>query len=163
MNLDVGHADMQAGFSLIELVVVLGIVVTIAGMGLIMTMEEYRGYAFRSQRDVLVASLLRARSQSMNTICLGAGCVGGVPHGVEILNNRIIIFQGSDYLHRDTAVDEEILFSYLGGRISPPPPTEVVFESQNGDVLHDVNFVYQDDLRHSTISINTEGAVWWTH
>lgn len=59
---------LSAGFTLIEVLVVIGILMMIIGLGLLVSFDSYRGYLFRSERSVVVAVLERARSKAMNNI-----------------------------------------------------------------------------------------------
>ena len=71
--------NSQSAFTLIEMVVVMAIISLIGTFTAFVSIDSYRGYAFRSERDTLVASLERARSQSINNMCLGAADMGALP------------------------------------------------------------------------------------
>ena len=153
----------ERGFTLIEALVVMAIMTMLAGTSLIVSMDSYRGFAFRGERDNLVASLVRARSQSMNNICLGGGCTDGKPHGVYVETGRYVIFQGASYAARDSAVDE-ILFVQNSTVRFGTTSVEVVFAQLSGDVVTAKDIGVTDDVSHySTTSVNTEGRISWTN
>ena len=91
------------GFSMLEMLVVVGMFFLLAGFGLVVNMDAYRSTDFRSERDLFVALLQRARSQSMSNMCAGSVCEDGLPHGVHIEADRYVAFQGGVY----NAADEE--------------------------------------------------------
>jgi Tfp pilus assembly protein PilE len=53
------------GFTLVEIVVALGILMMLFSVGLLMSMDAFRGYTFRSERETVVSILIRARSRSL--------------------------------------------------------------------------------------------------
>lgn len=149
----------QSGMTFFEVIVVMGIFAMVGGFALFVSMETFRGSNFRSDRDLLVATLQRARAQSMNNVCLGT-CTDGKPHGVKILpDNTLVIFQGATYETRDTSVDavftmntatmtgtDEFVFSQLSGTSTA---AEVALTDPSG--------------RISTTTVNVEGKISWTH
>lgn len=56
------------GFSLIEIIITVALFTLMVGLGLFMSMEAYRGATRRSERDVIVSMLERARSRAMANI-----------------------------------------------------------------------------------------------
>ena len=86
-----------AGFTMIEILVVTAIFLILAGIGLFMTLDAFRGYLHRSERDTIVSTLAKARSEAMANICIGPTCADGKPHGVCYSAPDYIIFQGSSY------------------------------------------------------------------
>ncbi len=57
-------------FTLIEAAGRARLLTIVGGLGLIMSMDDFRGYSFRSERDTIVSALEKARSQSISNICL---------------------------------------------------------------------------------------------
>ena len=152
----------QTGFTLIEILVVVSLLAVISGLGLYVGMDSYRGYAFRTDRDTLVSLLQRARSQSVNNICIGA-CINGKPHGVFIdaASGRYILFQGTTYATRDETSDEITAASFLVGRSGLP---EVVFAQLSGNAspIGDI-VLFGANGQISTVSINAVGKISWTN
>jgi prepilin-type N-terminal cleavage/methylation domain-containing protein len=85
------------GFTLIEVVVVMALLGVIVMTGLLVDMQAYRSSGFRSDRELLVTLLARARSQAINNICTASDCTDGVPHGVHIEPGRFVLFEGATY------------------------------------------------------------------
>src|SRR4051812_38879538 len=73
----------NAGFSLIEILVVMGLLVLMSGFGLFVSMETYQGSNFSCDRSLFVAALQRARAQAIHNMCYGT-CTDGVAHGVHV-------------------------------------------------------------------------------
>jgi prepilin-type N-terminal cleavage/methylation domain-containing protein len=156
-----------AGFTLIEISVVMGLLAIIGSLLVFANFDVWRGYNFRGEADLLISVLQKARNQSINNICLGSGCTEGKSHGVYIQSDKYTIFQGSDWDHRDVAVDEdfeasnsvssasstinEVVFSQLSGDASFP---------QNPDLTEGEIILNETNGFHSeTISINNEGRI----
>ena len=153
----------QSGFTLVEALVVMGILSMLGGLGLFLNLDTYRSLMFRSERDTLISAILKARSQSMNNICIGAGCTDGKPHGVFITKGKYVIFQGQSYASRDTAIDEA-LYAQNDTVGFTSPSYEIVFAQLSGSVATPIDIGFNDGAMHySTTSINTEGRVSWTN
>ena len=148
------------GFTLIEVLVVLGILTVVGSFSIIMGVDSYRGQLFRSDRDVLITALQHARSQAVGNICLGSGCTGGKPHGVYISPDTYVMFQGTSYAARDVAVDAvlDATPSVIQSGI-----TEVVFKQLSGDVLTTGDIILTEENHVSTITIGSEGQIIWTN
>jgi prepilin-type N-terminal cleavage/methylation domain-containing protein len=146
------------GFTLIEMTIVMGLLAIVGSMSMVVNMDMYRGYMFRNEQNVLISVLEKARSQSVNNICLGSTCTDGQPHGVKILPGKYVIFQGADYDSREAAADEEInaasSMDFSGSSIS-----EVVFQQLSGDVSAPGEIKISNNIRTVTISINNEGQI----
>ncbi len=157
---------LQRGFTLVELLVVIGIVAVVSGFALIMGLDSYRSSSFHGNRDVLVAALMHARAQAINNICIGGAsiCHDGKPHGVAIRPaehpDKYVLFQGVSYTARDAGVDEvlnaNIHYSYTGA-------TEVVFTQFSATTSTAVTITISDSMRSSAITIGTEGQITWTN
>lgn len=151
-----------AGITMIEIMLVMGMLSVVAGFSISLSMDSYRGYAFRGSRDMLISVLQKARSQSINNICLGSPCSDGKPHGVHFESGSYVIFQGSTWAGRDIALDEiiqiesgalvisgaDIVFSQLSGDASPSGATITVSDAAG---------------RSSLITFNSEGRIIWTN
>lgn len=150
------------GFTILEILVVIGLLSVISSFALIVGMDSYRSYSFRADRDTLVSLLQRARSQSVNNLCIGSGsCTGGRPHGLAIFPDSYVLFQGSSYALRDTAADEripastailrtglsEVVFAQLSG--SAAPSGDITLKGGNGQI--------------STTTISSVGQIVWTN
>ena len=146
------------GFTLIEMLIVMGIVAVLASIPLFIDLNSYRGYAFRSERDKLVTTLQTARMYSMNNI-------NQLPHGVALYptdhQKSFVFFEGANYAaipssHIVTDVSYELAFG-----VGTPP--EVVFSQLDGNANYEGDVVLIDTTRNFTfvIAINHEGAISW--
>ena len=148
------------GFTFFEVLIVMGIFVLVGGFALFVSMETYRGSNFRSDRDLLVATLQRARAESMNNICLGSPCSGndGKPHGVSFQGGKYVIFQGSSYVTRDAAVDA----AFDASPAFTHPSFEIVFSQLTGNATPGViNLSGQG--KTSDVHVEANGRIWWTN
>lgn len=151
---------MGRGFTLIELVVTLGILVVLTGFALFFSMESYRSGSFYLDRNMLVVLLQHARAQSMNTLCMGQYCGDSKPHGVAILDGRYVLFQGPTYDTRDAEVD---LIYDSNSSIAKNGLTEIVFSQLSGTSTPG-EIELSDAAAHvSTIAIDANGRITWTH
>lgn len=149
--------EKDAGFTLIEIIVVMSLLAVIGALTAFANFDVWRGYTFRGESDLLISLLQKARSQSVNNICLGSSCVEGQPHGVKILPDKYIIFQGTVYNPSDP-LNEEFDAS---DTVSHSGMSEVVFSQLSGDVslAGDIILNEIDGFRSETISINNEGRI----
>lgn len=152
------------GFTMIEILIVIGIISIISLFVLWIGPDSYRGYLFRNERDTIVSILQKARSQAVSNICMGSGCTNGKPHGVHFGANKYIVFQGSDYATRDSAQDEEISSNY-NLDLSGSTITDVVFAELSGDVSLPGDIKLSDYINGQTsdININSQGRIAWTN
>lgn len=165
-----------SGFTLIEIVTVIGIFTILMGATLIVGLSGFQEYSFHSDRDLLIAALHRARAEAVGNVCLGTACTDGKPHGVAILPDKYVIFQGTCYASpgcvrnpNDIAVDEPLDASSAvahAGTVS-----EIVFTQLSGVAVSPVTSIVQPWTirltdttgRTSLITIETEGRIWWTN
>lgn len=146
-NIFIHNVRSRKAFTLVEMLIALGMIAFIAAMGLWASMDVYRGYSYRSEVKTLVSTLQKARLASMIN-------VNGAPHGVHIASNQYTIFQGVDYASRDTTFDTVI---------TPSPSVtitsaDVVFEQLSGDASNQT-ITISNGARSNDIVINDEGQI----
>ena len=139
----------QKGFSLIEVLVVTGLLTFLAGVGIVVSMQSYRGYLFRSERDLLVAVLESARSRALKNI-------GETPHGVHIEPDAFVLFAGAAY--SSVAPENERIPRNSSVTISEDE--EIIFSQLSGDAASS-SIVVSDGVHIKRISINDEGRIDW--
>jgi len=145
---------------MLEMIVVMGIFALVGGTALFVSMETFHGSNFRSDRNLLAAALQHARAQSMNNMCLGAGCADGKPHGVKILpDNSIVLFQGASYATRDASVDSVFHLNIAAATGA----NEIVFSQLSGASVATTVSVTDQAGHVSTMTISSEGRIAWTH
>ena len=149
----------ERGFTFFEVLIVMGILVIVGGFALFVSMETYRGSNFRSDRNLLVATLQRARAEAMNNICTGT-CTDGEPHGVHVQSDAYIIFQGSSYNANDSnnaPFDSNTIVT------KTPSSLDVVFSQLSGTTTP-VMITLSDSAGHvSTTTISSGGQITWTN
>lgn len=145
--------------TLIEILVVLGLVALIGGFSMVMGVDSFRKQIFRSDRDLLISSLHRARALAISNTCFGA-CPGndGLPHGVRIELGQFIIFQGDTFNPSD---EYNEVVEMTGGALVTGLP-EIIFEPLSGEVLSPGDIVITDSGVVSTTTIGVEGQIFWT-
>jgi len=57
-----------AGFSLIETLVVVGLFGMLIALGLLLSMDAWRGTSFQSEQDIVISLLYKARSRAISNI-----------------------------------------------------------------------------------------------
>jgi len=76
-------AKQPQGFTLVEVLIVLGLFAAIGGIVLAAGLHSHSGYTTKDDEDLAIATLQKARSQSMSGVCLGSECTGALAHGVH--------------------------------------------------------------------------------
>jgi prepilin-type N-terminal cleavage/methylation domain-containing protein len=149
------HPDIK-GFTLIEIVVTLAILLTILSLGTLMSLDAYRGYAFRSERSLLVSALLRARAEAMNNMGASAHgvCYASVSGVYSYLSFRGTLCDPSSSLNDRREASKTITVTGLSAG-SP-----VVFTQLSGTTT--AALIHLSDGVHSAdIIINHEGTINW--
>lgn len=149
-------SNQNNGFTLIELVITIGLVALIAGLGMLLSFDYYRNNSFFSEQKIITSVLQKARNQAMNNICLGT-CTEGKKHGVRFETDKYVIFQGNNFSSRDTAYDEEVKISPT---ISISGMTEVVFDQLSGNAtVTGGNLTVSSNGRSAIIEVNSNGRI----
>lgn len=155
------NGNCRRGFTLIEVLVVIGLVAIIGGAAAYFGLDTYRGYSFHSDRDLLVAALQHARSQAVGNICLGAGCTEGQAHGVHVESNKLVMFQGTVYNSSDPVNASIDLNANVTG--VSPVPTDIVFTQLSATTTGAAINLTDTTGRTSTVTISSEGQIVWTN
>jgi len=117
------------GYTLIEIIVVIALLVMTGALGVVMSMDSFRGYMFRNERDSIVAALQRARSLAVSNICEGAAC-DGVRRTGFILKKTIHDFPRNYFNGRgagEIAFDQIAAIDAGGIETDARRPIDVVF------------------------------------
>ena len=141
----------QKGFSLIEILVAITLLAVLAGFGLVVSLDSYREFTYRSQQELLLSLLERARALSLENI-------NQMPHGLHIDSAAAVytLFQGSDFARRD--VGEDLVFSGNPG-INFSGLSEVVF-TQLSATTSAGSIILQDSAHpKAAIILNNEGQI----
>jgi len=148
---------------------VMTILIFIAGFALFVSMDSYRGFSFRSERDTIISVLQKARSQAISNVCLGSGCTDGKSHGVHIdmVNKQYIIFQGANFIAGD-ATNQVIPENDKSISFSPNPPPDIIFNQLTADAQDQTamsctpancSITLIQGTNNTTVQINAEGQI----
>jgi len=136
-----------AGFTLVEVVVVIGILAILAGLGLVLSMDFYRVYTFNYEQDLVVSILQKARSQAMANI-------NQTSHGVCVIGSNYILSEGASCASGTTFPKS--------GAITVTWPTPIIFSQLAGSCSACPLTVTLTGLgKTANISINNEGQIDW--
>jgi prepilin-type N-terminal cleavage/methylation domain-containing protein len=150
------------GFTLIEMLVVLSLLMVCFSLGLFVSFSDERHTRFRSERQVVISALLKARSQAIADMCYRPDCERGGAHGVFFGEPGIYsIFEGTSFSMRFEDVDEriqarvdssiegclEVVFSPGSGEAVCPPGSSIHIVSRTGE--------------DSEIIVDSSGRISW--
>lgn len=142
--------DSAAGFTLLEVILVISTLVLLAGLGTPIAFSNYLKNNLHDGASTTVAALRFAHTNAL------AGKYDA-PWGVKIANNQITVFQGPSFDARNDDFDTPI---QLPGGLSTDGISEVVFAkitgtpNQPGDVI-----LGTEDGDVKTITINEFGIL----
>jgi len=147
-----------AGFTLLEVMIVIGLVTVLLGATLFFDVNNYRGEAFRAERNNLVVALQTARADALNNINQSKHGVAINPGGYS----GYVIYEGDSFVVSSPDTRVSIPASYPFELVSPSP-NEIVFSQLSGDTGYSGELVLRDPERTSTTSIviNYEGKIGW--
>lgn len=140
-------------FTLMELLVVASMVTMLFGSTFFIGIDSYKRYVFRTEQQIVVSVLEKARSRAMNNIHQSA-------HGV--------CFHGLNYvIFRSACVANDPMNEYI-------PANKLIAQSSNFDTLFPIVLFSQstvtttpvkieitDGIRIADIVINYEGTILW--
>ena len=117
----------DAGFSILEILIVIGLAGLIAAGAFAVSLGAYQRYAFSAERDLLVSLLQRARSQALANINESA-------HGLVIENDSFIAYEDTDE-SGDFDAGEETLSVPRSSAVAASGDLEFLFAQLSGEAL----------------------------
>ncbi len=148
---------MERGFTLIEILIVLGLVGVIASFGVIMSYSSISRVNSSQERDLLVSLLLSgARAEALANI-------DEKDHGVHIQDDKYILFEGSSW---GSATNKRDVIRNSVVKITGPsgilPPFDVIFTRLSGNVsAGDGTITLTGNGQSIDFTINKVGRINW--
>lgn len=141
----------RTGFTLIEVLFVIGFFLTIATWGTLASVKHLQQATLLSDRDTLVTLLWDAR-------VLALANLSEVPHGVHITDTAFISFSGDVFDPRETPeniVSHEHSLSVTGART-------IIFEPITGNAQEGSSTTtISKDHEEASIEVNALGRIAW--
>jgi prepilin-type N-terminal cleavage/methylation domain-containing protein len=140
--------DNSSGFTIIEIIISVGILLVLASLGLFISMDFYRSYSLNYEENLVVGIIQRARSQAMANI-------DQTQHGACLIGSNYMISEGSTCTGGATFPKANaakvtwptpIIFNQLDGTCSACPLTVTISSSGKAS---------------ASININNEGRIDW--
>lgn len=137
------------GFTLIEILIVIAIFSVLISLGLFMSMETFRGTLNRSERDIVVNLLQKARSRALANIQQASW-------GVCYIAPEYIIFRGSECIS-GLPTNETVPANTANSIVFSSP---IVF-SQLSATTTGGSITITQNGRTAAIIVNQEGMIDW--
>lgn len=146
----------QKGLTLIEIMVVIGIFAMIASLGLFMDLSFLKSDILNSEQNIIVSTLEKARSRSMNNIY-------SVPHGFCYISPNYVIFRDGPGTRCVAGVSTNELVGANVGIADNPSTTfpGVIIFSQLAGTTTASSIHITDGVNSKDITINHEGRIDW--
>ena len=146
----------KKGFTLIEVLVVIGILGMILAFGFVTSLGSFKRNTFQTEQSILVSVLEKARSYSLNNMFES-------PHGVCYIDPNYVIFKGAVCILSST--NELVLAnaniassSDFSTSLSPAAP--IIFSQLTGNTSSTTIYM-TDGIKSAYININNEGTINW--
>jgi prepilin-type N-terminal cleavage/methylation domain-containing protein len=139
---------LSKGFTLVEIVITLALLSLLAGLGLFVTLGAYQGSVSRSEREVVVSLLERARSRAMAN-------VGESAWGLCFIAPNYILFKGTSCTQ---GASSEV--TAAGAHTEVAGLDGVSFAQLSGQSASTTIAITQN-RRTEEVTINHEGTIAW--
>ena len=143
------YGSKAKGFTLVELLMVLGILALLIVVSLPLTVNFYKTRQLDVHEQGIVQALRRAQLKAMSIERNSA-------FGVYLTSTQYVLFKGSSYAARDTSYDE--VFD-LSGNLSVSGLSEIVFSKLNGTTTDTGTITLSIDDKTESININEMGRI----
>ncbi len=142
---------MRRGATFLELVVTVAILMFVAGLGTVVSVNGYRSESFSSEHYNLVNILRRARSEAQSNL-------NQSDHGIYFDAADYLLFEGPSYASRTP--DYDLRFPTTGG-ITVTGAAQVVFRALDGSANTSATIIMQSGEQSKSIHVNNEGRIEW--
>jgi len=138
------------GFTVIEIILIVGILAIIFGMGFPIAFDFYKNYQFQAEQDQFISLLEIARNLSMTNL-------NQSPHGVFQNNDNFIVFEGNSFATRNQSQDQIFPRSKS---VSISGPSEIIFNIISGQATSSA-YILNNGKISSNVYVNKEGQINW--
>lgn len=142
-------ANKNKGFTLVELLIVIGLLAVLFALGAPVMFDFYLGYQLDSEYSLLKSLFQQARNLAMVNH-------NESDHGVLVDSQNFVIFQGTSYAARDTSQDR--VFP-RAAPVTVSGPSELIFAALSGQTAS-TTYVVSDSRKSKDIYVNSEGLVY---
>jgi prepilin-type N-terminal cleavage/methylation domain-containing protein len=152
----------NSGFTLVEVLITMGILGLAVGITASLTMNDYYGRDFRTERQLAVSLLQKARAQSIaniNQSQLGHGLF------IDTANSQYVLFEPDPLLPLpgyDSSASSNQYITFFSAKVTHEDMTHVIFSPIDGKATFFGGDLSLDGGK-SIISINDEGQITWTN
>ena len=145
--------NLNNGFSLLELILVIGIAILLFNV----STSGFNSYKMHSNLELATNGVVEAIRLAQSSAESGKG---DSKWGVEILSNQVVIFKGDSYATRITSSDEILNFS---NGISASGLSEIIFEKISGITINTGDIFISNSSGEKKLSVNSFGIVDYTN
>lgn len=144
-----GGENLQSGFTLIEMLIVIGIFLIIFSVGFPIGLDFYLDYQFESEFNLLNSSLQYARNLAMVNH-------NESDHGLYLDNQNFVIFQGSSFASRVSSQDKTYPRTSV---VAITGPSELIFSALSGETASST-YTLNDGRKTRNLYVNSEGLIY---
>lgn len=139
-----------SGFTMIEVLVSMGLLSILVSLGLFLSMDVWRTSSFRSEQDTIISLLYKARSRAVANI-------NESDHGlyIDVDNRKYVLYEGS-YVEGDPENQE----FQMGKGVSLSGSANILFAAREATTDGE-DVVIDGEGKEATINVNEEGGVTW--
>ena len=139
------------GFTIIEVMIAVGLITIIGSLALFVSMDFYRSYNLDAEMETIISLITRVRGRAVNNIDASS-------HGLYIDESSMTLFRGESYLLRNEDLDEVFPRSQA---FEIEGLNEIVFDQLTGEASATGTIAISGQGRTAIIEINHEGRIDW--
>lgn len=136
----------KIGFTLIEVVLSIGIIILIFSLVVPTGISFYRSQQLESTATKIVQILRQAQQK--------AWAQADNNFGVYLTTGKVVLFQGESYISRENEEETDILQD-----ISFSGVLEIVFSKEQGEPINFGDVIFSLDEQEKTINVNPVGRI----
>lgn len=140
---------LRPGLTLLEIVIVLGLVAVLTGLTAIFSSQALRNAEFDRARETIRNELVAAQSDTI-------GGTNDSAWGVAFTSSTLTRYRGASYATRDTSFDRVTTFN---SNVTISGTTDIPFTRPSGIPSASATIVISSDTLHATTTINPAGLI----